>query len=111
MLKNQDKLLLIFALLVGDAARSLASRLARGLALAATAVFNSLGNILGFDGFDSAHDEASEFVLTFNNESLITQLLYHIEKQLSIVGRKSFRKTQKKQKNQSKMLDKREKMW
>jgi hypothetical protein len=55
MLKNQDKLLLIFALLVGNAAGSLASRLAGGLALAATTVLNSSVDILGFDCLDSAH--------------------------------------------------------
>jgi len=75
MLKDQGKLLLIFALLVGNAAGSLASRLARGLALAAATVFNSLGDILGFDRFNSAHDKPPKIVLTFHKESLITLLL------------------------------------
>ena len=46
---------LIFALLVCNTARGLASGLAGSLALAATAGLNSFLNILGFDGLDSAH--------------------------------------------------------
>ena len=48
-------LVLVFALLVSNAARSFASGLARSLALAATAVVNSLYDILGLDGLDSVH--------------------------------------------------------
>ena len=50
---------LVFALLISNAARSLASGLARSLALATTAVLNGLSYILGFDSLDSAHDETS----------------------------------------------------
>ena len=46
---------LVFALLVSNAARSFASGLARSLALAATAVVNSLNDILGVDCLDSVH--------------------------------------------------------
>ena len=52
---QNPKLLVILALLICNAAGGLASRLAGGLALAASAVFNSLGNILCFDSLDSAH--------------------------------------------------------
>ena len=55
--KNRRLLFLILALLICNAARGLACRLARGLALAAATVFNGLCNILGFNGLDSAHDE------------------------------------------------------
>ena len=48
-------LVLIFALLVSNAARCFASRLARSLAFAATAVVNSFNDIFGFDGLDSVH--------------------------------------------------------
>jgi hypothetical protein len=48
-------LVLIFALLVSNAARSLASGLARSLAFAATAVVNGFHDIFGFDSLDSAH--------------------------------------------------------
>ena len=49
------KLLIVFALLICNAARGLASRLARGLALAASAVLNGLCNIFGFDSLNSVH--------------------------------------------------------
>jgi len=45
----------IFALLICNAARGLASRLAGGLALAASAVLYGLSNILGFDSLNSIH--------------------------------------------------------
>ena len=48
-------LFLIFALLVSNAARGLASRLARGLALAAAAALYGFCDILGFDRLDSFH--------------------------------------------------------
>ena len=47
---------LVLALLVGNAARGLASGLARGLALAAAATLNGFCDILGLDCFDSGHD-------------------------------------------------------
>ena len=46
----------VLALLVRDAAAGLASRLARGLALAATAVLCALAKVTSFDGFDMFHD-------------------------------------------------------
>ena len=46
---------LILALLVCNAARGLASRLARGLALATATVLNGLCNILSLDSIDSLH--------------------------------------------------------
>ena len=48
-------LVLVLALLVSNAARGLASRLAGGLALAAATVLNSLCNILGFNSINSLH--------------------------------------------------------
>ena len=48
-------LVLILALLICNAARGLASRLARGLALATATVLNGLCNILSFDSIDSLH--------------------------------------------------------
>ena len=48
-------LVLVLALLVSNAARGLASRLAGGLALATATVLNSLRNILGFNSIDSLH--------------------------------------------------------
>jgi hypothetical protein len=50
-----SKLLVAFAALVDNAARGLASGLAGGLALAATAGLYGLLNILGLNGLDSAH--------------------------------------------------------
>jgi len=46
----------VFALLVSDAAAGLASRLARGLALAATAVLCALAQVASFDSFNMFHD-------------------------------------------------------
>ena len=46
---------MIFALLICNAARSLASRLAGGLALAAATVLNGLCNILSLNSLDSVH--------------------------------------------------------
>ena len=48
-------LVLILALLICNAARGLASRLAGGLALATTTVLNGLCNILSFNSVDSLH--------------------------------------------------------
>jgi len=52
---RENCLLLVFALLVCNAAGSLASGLARGLAFAAAAVVDGLNDVLGFDGLDSSH--------------------------------------------------------
>ncbi len=48
-------LVLILALLICNAARGLASRLAGGLALAAATVLSGLCNILGLNSVDSLH--------------------------------------------------------
>ena len=48
-------LVLVLALLICNAARGLASRLAGGLALAAAAVLYGLCDILGFNSIDSFH--------------------------------------------------------
>ena len=45
----------LFALLVSNTAGGLASRLARGLALAATAVLNAFSEITCFNGLNSLH--------------------------------------------------------
>ena len=49
------QLLLVLALLIGDAAAGLASRLARGLALAATAVLCAIAKVASFDRLDMFH--------------------------------------------------------
>jgi len=73
-------------LLICNAARGLASRLAGGLALAATAVFNSLCNILCFDSLNSAHDKIFAFFGIFGRNTLRSylNLLYHNAKIMSI---------------------------
>ena len=48
-------LLLAFTLLVCNAAAGLASRLARGLAFATTAVLSAFAQVAGFDGLDMFH--------------------------------------------------------
>ena len=63
---NQPRLFVfIFAFLVCNAAGCLASRLARGLAFAATAVFNGLVDVSGFDGLDSVHKGSSYKIIAF----------------------------------------------
>ena len=53
----REKLLLsVLALLVSDTAAGLASRLARGLAFAATAVLCAFAKITSFDGLDMFHN-------------------------------------------------------
>ena len=58
-------LILVLALLVGDAAAGLAGRLAGGLALAAAAVLGALAQIAGLDGLDMLHGKIppSSFIL------------------------------------------------
>ena len=51
-----DERLLVFALLVCDAAAGLASRLAGSLALAASAVIRALAKILRFNSLDVLHN-------------------------------------------------------
>ncbi len=51
----QAKLLVGFALLVSNAAAGFASRLAGGLALAATAFFRAIAKIFGFQSLDVFH--------------------------------------------------------
>ena len=48
-------LFLVLALLICDAAAGLASRLARGLALAASAVLCALAKVTSLDSFDMLH--------------------------------------------------------
>jgi hypothetical protein len=47
----------VFALLVCDATAGLASGLARGLALTATALLSAFAEIASFDGFDMLHNQ------------------------------------------------------
>ena len=54
-LENSVIFVLIFALLICNTAGSLASGLARSLALAAAAALNGLRDILGLDCLDSGH--------------------------------------------------------
>ena len=51
--------LLALALLISDAAAGLASRLARGLAFAASAVLCAVAKVSGFNGLDVFHSNAS----------------------------------------------------
>ena len=69
--KNLFVRVLVFALLVSNAARSLASGLARSLALAAAAVLCGLSHISGSDGLDSAHWYYLQIVLLY--ERIIAQ--------------------------------------
>ena len=52
---KNNLLILVLALLVGDAAAGLAGRLAGGLALAAAAVLGALAQIAGLDGLNMLH--------------------------------------------------------
>ena len=52
---SQVELLVIFALLISNSAGSLASRLARGLALATATVLSGLAKILGFNSLNTLH--------------------------------------------------------
>ena len=54
-------LFVVFALLVSNAARSLACGLARSLAFAAAALNSALVQVASFDGLDSAHVESLIF--------------------------------------------------
>jgi hypothetical protein len=56
---GEPLLLLVFALLIGNTARGLASRLTRGLAFAATAILCTLCEVTGFNGLDSFHTRYS----------------------------------------------------
>ena len=77
-------LLFVFALLVSNAARGLASGLAGSLAFAATAVFNSLLDIFGFNSFDSLHG----VILPIENNVFT---LYTVTQICKVVKRKSER--------------------
>ena len=83
-LENSVILVLIFALLICNTAGSLASGLARSLALAATAVCNGLCNVLGFNGLNSAHGKPPFLSFSKEKTSFITELLYHASFALSI---------------------------
>ena len=74
-------LVLILALLICNAARGLASRLAGGLALATATVLNGLCNILSFDSIDSLHYSNPP-----SKVYRLTLLLYHNTKILSIAN-------------------------
>ena len=64
---------MILALLICNAARGLASRLARGLALAASAVLNGLCNILGLDSLNSLHYKILQLKVYYLRVNYITQ--------------------------------------
>ena len=55
------KLLLILALLICNAARGLASGLAGGLTLAASAVLNGSAEVTGIDSTNSLHNKIPPF--------------------------------------------------
>ena len=54
---------LILALLISYAAAGLASRLARGLAFAASAILCALAKVSGFNGLNMFHSNASKKIL------------------------------------------------
>ena len=55
-MRNNQLFLGVLALLVSDTAAGLASRLARGLAFAATAVLCAFAKVTSFDGLDMFHN-------------------------------------------------------
>ena len=65
-------LLLVLALLIGDAAAGLAGRLARGLALAAAALLGALAQVAGLDGLNSLHDCVTPFC-SLRSDQLFTR--------------------------------------
>ncbi len=85
--ENSQKLflILIFALLVSNAARCFASRLARSLAFTATAVVNSFNDIFGFDCLNSVHRKYLRYKISLQLSLLFTVLFYHKERKMSIV--------------------------
>ena len=74
--RNRVLLLLVFALLVGNAAAGLASGLARGLAFAAAAVLGAGAEVLGFQSLNLHNDslQAINFLV----------LVYHMGEKKSI---------------------------
>jgi hypothetical protein len=67
----------VLALLVSDAAAGLASRLARGLALTATAVLCALAKVASLKSLDVFHDKPPNIVLTnYNTFGLKSQYQY-----------------------------------
>ena len=60
------QLLVVLALLVGDAAAGLASGLAGSLALAAAAVLRALAQIAGLNGLDMLHNSNLHIKLPIN---------------------------------------------
>ena len=71
-------LILVLALLVGDAAAGLAGRLAGGLALAAAAVLGALAQIAGLDGLNMLHGSFLLVIVFFILK------VYHVTKEMSI---------------------------
>ena len=65
-------LLCVLALLVSDAAACLASRLARGLAFAASTVLCALAKALGFNSLDVLHNYSLQN--KYFNKEIISQL-------------------------------------
>ena len=57
-----DKLVLVFALLICNAAAGLASRLAGGLALAASAILRACAKILCLDSLNMLHKIPPNFI-------------------------------------------------
>ena len=74
-------LLCVLALLVSDAAACLASRLARGLAFAASAVLCAVAEITSFESLDMLHFSILRKIKLFGSresQNWIYTLLYHI---------------------------------
>jgi hypothetical protein len=59
-----ELLRLLLALLISDAAAGLASRLAGGLALAASAVLCAIAKVLGFNSLDMSHFGILRYLIT-----------------------------------------------
>ncbi len=74
--------LVAFALLVSDAARGLASRLAGGLAFAAAAVLCAFAKVTSFDGFDMFHNKYPPNFYSINYTTNIQASQHFISKNL-----------------------------
>jgi len=59
---NLFAFLFVFALLISNTAAGLASRLAGGLAFAATAVFSAFAKVTSFDSFDMFHNNILQII-------------------------------------------------
>ena len=78
--RRRQIFLLVLALLICNAAAGLASRLAGGLALAATALNSAVAQVTGLQSLDSFHND-SPILFVFLRRSLLAwkQIYQHIK--------------------------------